>query len=904
MAARSTLLKAHPVIDKAHVLKDLSQLLSRCEDTNAGILSQHFAGLQVLIRDALAIGLRASRLCLAPETHERRFVYKAVLDFLQIKADPHEPSVVAAMNVHDTRDKDLAAVCAWVAAQVQAKSIVATLEMLLKDEERVASFYHRYSLMANKEDCKAMLDILARFCALPILSAAEAQLLYCERDSAKNIVFAKNNVVVIWNEKDSSQPSYLSGYVCITSKEKKDPDDSRCIFNALRLTWTPNSHFSGQPGDSVPSTSDIPLPPGWDSGYDPVTGFTYYINHNTCKTTWRDPRVLEVDRSQSSSLDCMCAEDMRVLQTNATAHACSLVMDLLQSDPLVIRTDPETEDCGRFDFNTPVWVCGGIRKTNALTIYFNRGGYGSFLAVLQRCKGCVLVQKQTNIASPAPESPDRPQSAPISTGNRQRNLTVKLRARRNETQQEIYTTRERPEPTVHRWKWPYPEKPGAVDLEGWKSFFNAEGVCSDWSVMRKMIFFRGLTSDVRPLAYKFLLGMYPLHSTEAERHALYQTKSHEYFHLKDQWMAMSSEEGADLRIIIADIAKDVARTDHDVEFYRDARNANIQMLLDILVTYSFLENSSPYAQGMSDLLSLLLVTIQDEVETFWCFAGLMRRMQERFSPTGMHVSLNYTRLLMQELNEPVFDFISAHDLLDMFFCYRWLLMEFRREFPLADVVHLWDVTLADYKTPQFALFAAQAVLDIGCKPLLKMNLDPGEVLEKLNSLTDKMDVQQVIQRGREMFFTFRQSVIPEELSDILMASNAATSYPGTPAGDAGAGERSRGGSGSAAGGLVTPELPDEKKPVLSLPPLSPEDQSAATCVAPTAVTAGSRKSVLADLQEEDEEAEEGATTPASLSASAIEEAVMKEFNAVLAAAKLEISKANGLEEQVEEQQGA
>jgi len=35
---------------------------------------------------------------------------------------------------------------------------------------------------------------------------------------------------------------------------------------------------------------------------------------------------------------------------------------------------------------------------------------------------------------------------------------------------------------------------------------------------------------------------------------------------------------------------------------------------------------SGYVQGMSDLLSPILVLIEDEVEAFWCFVGFMEKL--------------------------------------------------------------------------------------------------------------------------------------------------------------------------------------------------------------------------------------------------------------------------------------
>ena len=41
-------------------------------------------------------------------------------------------------------------------------------------------------------------------------------------------------------------------------------------------------------GQGVPG-GDLPLPPGWDLGRD-YDGKPYFIDHNTQKTTWIDPR--------------------------------------------------------------------------------------------------------------------------------------------------------------------------------------------------------------------------------------------------------------------------------------------------------------------------------------------------------------------------------------------------------------------------------------------------------------------------------------------------------------------------------------------------------------------------------------------------------------------------------------
>jgi hypothetical protein len=75
----------------------------------------------------------------------------------------------------------------------------------------------------------------------------------------------------------------------------------------------------------------------------------------------------------------------------------------------------------------------------------------------------------------------------------------------------------------------------------------------------------------------------------------------------------------------------------------------VDLLHDILVTYSFYNFDLGYCQGMSDLLSPILYVIEDESEAFWCFAALMERMAPNFhrDQNGMHSQL----MALSKVNE-------------------------------------------------------------------------------------------------------------------------------------------------------------------------------------------------------------------------------------------------------------
>jgi hypothetical protein len=115
-------------------------------------------------------------------------------------------------------------------------------------------------------------------------------------------------------------------------------------------------------------------------------------------------------------------------------------------------------------------------------------------------------------------------------------------------------------------------------------------------------------------------------------------------------------------------------------FYDGDDNPNVELLRNILVTYSFYNFDLGYCQGMSDLLSPILYVMEDESEAFWCFAALMERMAPNFhrDQNGMHSQLLAISKLVQLLDNPLHDYFKQNECLNYFFCFRWILIHFKR----------------------------------------------------------------------------------------------------------------------------------------------------------------------------------------------------------------------------------
>ena len=175
-------------------------------------------------------------------------------------------------------------------------------------------------------------------------------------------------------------------------------------------------------------------------------------------------------------------------------------------------------------------------------------------------------------------------------------------------------------------------------------------------------------------------------------------------------------------------------------------NEHVDRIAQILLTYNFYEkelgmwrgtrlftrhllgipeppcshftNMSPppiqgYVQGMSDLCAPLYVVCgTDEALTFWCFVSVMDRMVSPAAFTqrglltylgqkinflrdqsGMKMQLSTLQQLLATMDPVLYRHFEKTDALNLFFCFRWVLIAFKREFPFDEVLRLWEVRI-------------------------------------------------------------------------------------------------------------------------------------------------------------------------------------------------------------------
>ncbi|KFP24887.1 TBC1 domain family member 15, partial [Colius striatus] len=235
-----------------------------------------------------------------------------------------------------------------------------------------------------------------------------------------------------------------------------------------------------------------------------------------------------------------------------------------------------------------------------------------------------------------------------------------------------------------------------VSAEEWAKNMDSEGRILNVDYIKQSIFKGGLCHTLRKEAWKFLLGYFPWNSTKEERANLQKRKTDEYFRMKLQWKSVSEEQekrNSRLRDYRSLIEKDVNRTDRTNKFYEGEDNPGLILLHDILMTYCMYDFDLGYVQGMSDLLSPLLYVMENEVDAFWCFVSYMEQMHQNFEEQmqGMKTQLIQLSTLLRLLDSGFCSYLESQDSGYLYFCFRWLLIRFKREFSFQDILRLWEV---------------------------------------------------------------------------------------------------------------------------------------------------------------------------------------------------------------------
>ncbi|MBN3319899.1 SGSM2 protein, partial [Atractosteus spatula] len=199
------------------------------------------------------------------------------------------------------------------------------------------------------------------------------------------------------------------------------------------------------------------------------------------------------------------------------------------------------------------------------------------------------------------------------------------------------------------------------------------------------------------------------------------------------------------------IDKDVQRCDRNYYYFTQA---NLEKLRNIMCSYVWEHLEMGYVQGMCDLLAPLMVILDDECLAYSCFTQLMKKMSQNF-PNGGAMDTHFAnmRSLIQILDSELFELMHQNgDYTHFYFCYRWFLLDFKRELLYEDLFEAWEVIWAarHISSEHFVLFMALALVEVYREIILDNNMDFTDIIKFFNEMAERHDVQQILRLAREL----------------------------------------------------------------------------------------------------------------------------------------------------------
>uniref|UniRef100_A0A182MP09 TBC1 domain family member 15 n=1 Tax=Anopheles culicifacies TaxID=139723 RepID=A0A182MP09_9DIPT len=312
-----------------------------------------------------------------------------------------------------------------------------------------------------------------------------------------------------------------------------------------------------------------------------------------------------------------------------------------------------------------------------------------------------------------------------------------------------------PRPSVHRGL--------PLDAGTWEDVKCPNGAILDPERLKEIIFRGGIKPDIRAEVWKYLLGLDVWEHTAQQRDERRAHKTQEYFQMKFQWLTMTATQEHNFtgyRERKCQIEKDVKRTDRTYEFFAGDDNPNLAKLQDILMTYVMYNFDLGYVQGMSDLLAPILSLVQNEAESFWCFVGFMHKVFANFDidQKGMKLQLEHLRVLLSFVNERLFNYMRENQSENMYFCFRWLLVWFKREFSNADIMQLWEVLWTGLPCSNFHLFVCVAILDQEMDVFIDGRFSFTEILKHVNELSGNLNLAAVLEQAESIYLQVKQTL--------------------------------------------------------------------------------------------------------------------------------------------------
>ncbi|XP_075162206.1 TBC1 domain family member 13 [Haematobia irritans] len=176
------------------------------------------------------------------------------------------------------------------------------------------------------------------------------------------------------------------------------------------------------------------------------------------------------------------------------------------------------------------------------------------------------------------------------------------------------------------------------------------------------------------------------------------------------------------------------RSEETYKAMDEGQEAHWEVVQRILFLYAKLNPGQGYVQGMNEIVGpIYYVMASDpdiefrehaEADCFYCFTALMAEIRDFFIKTlddsegGIKNMMKRLSDMLRDRDLEVYEQLKSQELYPQYYSFRWISLILSQEFPLPDVVRIWDSVLADEKRFDFLLYTCCAMILIQREQIL------------------------------------------------------------------------------------------------------------------------------------------------------------------------------------------
>jgi TBC1 domain family member 15 len=135
---------------------------------------------------------------------------------------------------------------------------------------------------------------------------------------------------------------------------------------------------------------------------------------------------------------------------------------------------------------------------------------------------------------------------------------------------------------------------------------------------------------------------------------------------------------------------------------------------------------------------------------------------------------------MEFANPKLFKYLKTHDSDNMYFCFRWLLVWFKREFTHDDILELWEVLWTSMPCANFHLLVGIAILDNEMETIIDNEYGFTEILKHVNDLSEKMNLKKILEVAESIHHQITNSTKLPDRVRLVIGMEAVKEYGDDP----------------------------------------------------------------------------------------------------------------------------